>query len=121
MASAKKSKDETNLEAVLAKIADMPEHVRPIGERLHQVIMAAAPDLRPRVWYGSAGYAKSGSSPVLIFFRHDEYLTLGLTEKANLKPAGGTDGQLMPCAWFFEELDDATEKRISEIVDQSIS
>lgn len=78
--------------------------------------MEANPDPKPRLWYGMPGYAKSASSPVLVFFRNDELMTLGLGEKANLKPAGGADGLLMPSAWFFEELDDTTEQRVAEIV-----
>jgi ATP-dependent DNA ligase len=38
--------------AVLAKIAEMPEPDRALGERLHAVIKASAPALSPRLWYG---------------------------------------------------------------------
>lgn len=116
MASAKGSKDEKNLQEVLAKIDAMPDHVRPIMQRMHELITQAAPDLKPRIWYGMPGYAVSSSSPVLIFFRKDELMTLGISEKAKLQPAGGEDGLLMPCAWYFEDLDDTTEKRIADIV-----
>lgn len=78
--------------------------------------MEAAPDLKPRIWYGMPGYAKSNSSPVIVFFRFDDYMTFGLTEKAALKSAGGADGRLIPSAWYFEDLDEVTEKRIAEIV-----
>lgn len=121
MSADKQSKDDKNLDAVKAKIANMPDHIRPLGERIHQIIMEAVPDLKPRVWYGSAGYAKSASTPVLLFFRFDELLTLGLTEKASLKPSSAKDGLLMSSAWFFDDLDDTTEKRIAEIAAQAAS
>jgi hypothetical protein len=35
---------------VLAKIAEMPEPDRAIGERLHAIIKASAPSLSPRLW-----------------------------------------------------------------------
>lgn len=115
MPSSKPNKDDQNLQAVLEKISHMPEHVRPTMQRMHQVVMGAVPELKPRIWYGMPGYAKTASSPVLVFFRHDEYMTFGLTEKAALSPRDG-DGLLMPCAWYFEELDEATEQQVAEIV-----
>ena len=120
MATIKKSKDEKNLEEVLQKLADMPDNVRSIMQRMHEVIMAAVPELKPRIWYGMPGYAISSSSPVLVFFRNDELMTLGVSEKANLKPAGGKDGLLIPGAWYFEELDETTEDRITEIVKSAV-
>ncbi len=116
MSNTKQTKDEKNLEAVMAKIADMPA---PVASRVHEIIMAAVPDLKPRVWYGSAGYAKSASTPVILFYRHDEMFSLGLTEKANLQPASADDGQLMSSAWFFDDLEATTEERIAEIAKQA--
>ncbi len=72
------------------------------------------PDLKPRPWYGMPGYAKDG--PVLVFFRVDDYMTFGLTEKANLTIEEGAKDQLMPSAWFLTDLDDATEAKIADIV-----
>ena len=86
-----------------------------IRERLHEIITTAAPDLKPRLWYGMPGYAKAG--PVLVFFRMDAYVTFGLTEKANFSVEEGAPDKLMGSAWFFTPpLDDATEARIAEIV-----
>ena len=110
------AKDDRNLEQVLATIDAMDEPVRRVMRRMHEVIVAAAPDLKPRIWYGMPGYAASASSPVLVFFRHDERMSLGVSEKAAFRPAGGEDGLLMPAAWYFEDLDDVTERRVAEIV-----
>ena len=46
--------------AVLAKIAEMSEPDRVMGERLHAIIKASAPALSPRTWYGQPAYAKDG-------------------------------------------------------------
>jgi hypothetical protein len=46
--------------AVLAKIAEMPEPDRAMGERLHAVIKASAPALSPKLWYGMPAYARDG-------------------------------------------------------------
>ena len=110
------SKDEKNLAQVLDKIAKMDEPTRSTMQRVHDVIMTAAPSLRPRIWYGMPAYATSASTPALVTLRNDERLNLALTEKAPFQAAGGADGTLMPAAWYFETVDDATEKRIAEIV-----
>ena len=39
--------------AVLEKIAGMADSDRAIAERVHAAITAAAPELAPRLWYGS--------------------------------------------------------------------
>lgn len=110
------SKDEKNHAQVIDKIAKMNEPRRSIMQRVHNVIMTAAPALKPRIWYGMPAYAETASSPALVTLRNDERLNLSITEKAAFRPAGGVDGALMPAAWYFETVDQDTEKRIVEIV-----
>ncbi len=102
---------------MLAKIAAMPAPYRAMGERLHALILQSAPALRPTVWYGMPGYAKEG--PCLCFFRVDKFMTFGLTEKAHFTRAPNALDQLMECAWFFTELDAATEAKLAAIVRQA--
>ncbi|WP_403020578.1 hypothetical protein [Salinibacterium sp. GXW1014] len=52
----------------------------------------------------------------LVTLRNDDRLNLALTEKVSFRAAGGADGGLMPAAWYFEVVDEVTEKRIVEIV-----
>lgn len=110
------SKDEKNLAQVLDKISKMDEPRRSVMQRVHDVIVAAAPDLKPRIWYGMPAYAKSASTPALVTLRNDERLNLALTEKVDFRAAGGTEANLMLAAWYFETVDENTEKRIAEIV-----
>lgn len=110
------SKDEKNLTQVIEKIASMEEPGRSLMQRVHEVILAAAPSLKPRIWYGMPAYAASASTPALVTLRNDERLNLAITEKAPFRAAGGADGSLMPAAWYFETMDEAAEKRITEIV-----
>lgn len=106
---------------VLEKIAAMRAPYRVMGERLHALILASAPALAPRVWYGMPGYAIGKENPVLCFFRVDEkYMTFGLTEKAHHATEAGAKDQLMASAWFLEALDGATEARIAAIVKQAV-
>jgi len=116
MPGKKADKDADNLAAVLEKIPQMFGEEADIGLRLHDIIMEAAPKLKPRLWYGMPGYARGRSMPVLVFIRRDDYLTFGLTEKANLHIDENAPGMMIPNAWFLTGLDAAIEAQIAEIV-----
>ena len=46
--------------ALLAKVAEMSGSDRVMAERLHAIVMAAAPHLTPKTWYGMPAWAKDG-------------------------------------------------------------
>jgi hypothetical protein len=73
--------------AVLAKIAAMAPPDRAMAERLHAVIMANAPDLSPKLWYGMPAYAKDGK--VVCFFQAAQKLRRGtqLSASATRRPS----------------------------------
>jgi hypothetical protein len=105
--------------AVLAKIAEMPESDRAMGERLHAVIKASAPALSPKLWYGMPAYAKDGK--VVCFFQSGQkfktrYATLGFSDEANLD-----EGAMWPTAFALTELTAADEARISALVKKAVS
>ena len=105
--------------AVLAKIAEMPEPERALGERLHAIIKASAPALSPRLWYGMPAYAKGGK--VVCFFQSAEkfkarYATLGFSDKAGLD-----DGAMWPTSFALTKLTTADEKRIAALVKQAVA
>ena len=113
---ADKADEET---AVLAKIAEMPEPDRAMGERLHAFIKASAPALSPRLWYGMPAYAKDGK--VVCFFQSAQkfktrYATLGFSDKANLD-----EGAMWPTAFALTELTAADEARIGALVKKAVS
>ncbi len=105
--------------AVLAKIAEMPEPDRAMGERLHAVIRASAPALSPRLWYGMPAYAKDGK--VVCFFQSAQkfktrYATFGFSDAANLD-----EGAMWPTAFALTELTAAEEARIGALVKKAVS
>jgi len=105
--------------AVLAKIAEMPEPDRAMGERLHAVIKASAPALSPRLWYGMPAYAKDGK--VVCFFQSAQkfktrYATFGFSDEANLD-----EGAMWPTAFALTELTAADEARIGALVKKAVS
>jgi uncharacterized protein YdhG (YjbR/CyaY superfamily) len=105
--------------AVLAKIAEMPEPDRAMGERLHAIIKASAPALSPKIWYGMPAYARDGK--VVCFFQsaqkfNTRYSTLGFSDQANLD-----EGNLWPTAFALKELTATEEARIAALVKKSVS
>jgi hypothetical protein len=104
--------------AVLAKIAEMPEPDRTMGERLDDVIKASAPALSPRLWYGMSAYAKDGK--VVCFFQNAQkfktrYATLGFSDSANLD-----EGAMWPTAFALKELTATEEARIAALVKKAV-
>ena len=90
-----------------------------MGERLHAIIRASAPELSPKLWYGMPAYAKNGS--VVCFFQSAQkfktrYATLGFSDKARLD-----DGQMWPTAFALKELTAADEARIGALVKRAVS
>src|SRR6516162_11616730 len=105
--------------AVLAKIAEMPEPDRAIGQRLHAIIKASTPALSPRLWYGMPAYAKDGK--VVCFFQSAQkfktrYATLGFMHAAKLD-----EGAMWPVAFALKELTAAEETRIGALVKKAVS
>lgn len=104
--------------AVLEAIAAMPENDRAMGERLHVLIKASAPDLSPKTWYGMPAYARNGK--VVCWFRSgqrfkERYMTVGFNDKAKLD-----DGHLWPISFALDELTTVEEAKISELVQKAM-
>ena len=58
---------------MLAKIADMPEPDRVMGERIHAIVKANAPALSPKTWYGMPAYANNEGKVVCFFKAADKF------------------------------------------------
>ncbi len=106
-------------DVVLAKIAQMKEPDRAMAKHLHRIIMAAAPGLTPKLWYGMPAYAMDGKT--ICWFQDankfkSRYGTLGFSDKANLD-----DGDAWPIAWAVTKLTPAEEKKITNLVKKAVS
>lgn len=104
---------------LLEKIAEMSGSDRDMAERLHASIMAAAPELAPRTYYGMPAWAKDGK--VLCFFTpaakfKERYATFGFNAGANLD-----EGSMWPTSWALPELTPADEAKIAELVKKAVS
>jgi uncharacterized protein YdhG (YjbR/CyaY superfamily) len=104
---------------LLAKVAEMPQPDRAMAERLHAIVMASAPALVPRAWYGMPAYAKDGK--VVCFFQSahkfkSRYASFGFNDTANLD-----DGAMWPTAFALTTLTKAEEARITKLVKKAVS
>jgi hypothetical protein len=118
-ARANKSKAEAE-SAALAAIAAMQEPDRTLGERLHAIITASAPDLAPKTWYGMPAYANKDGK-VVCFFQcaqkfNTRYATFGFNDTANLD-----EGAMWPTAFALKELTATDEERIGALVKKAVS
>ena len=105
--------------AVLAKIAEMGDSDRGMAERLHAIIMASAPALSPKTWYGMPAYAKDGK--VVCYFQSAEkfnsrYATFGFNDTANLDK-----GVMWPTSFALKELTAAEEAKVRALVKKAVS
>lgn len=120
--AAKRSPQEQRAEGeadVQAKIAEMADDDRAIAARIHKVVLATAPDLVPRTFYGMPAYAKDGK--VICFFQAKSkfkvrYSTFGFQPDAMLD-----DTEMWPVAYAVTNLTAAGEKRIAQLVKKAAS
>ena len=99
---------------VQAAIAKMAEDDRAMASRVHEIVLAAAPALVPRTFYGMPAYARDGK--VICFFQAKQkfkvrYSTFGFQHDARLD-----QGEMWPVAFAITSLTAAGEKRIAELV-----
>ena len=92
----------------------MAEDDRALAARIHELVLATAPDLVPRTFYGMPAYARDGK--VICFFQAKSkfkvrYSTLGFQPDARLD-----EGEMWPVAYALTSLTSAGEKRIAELV-----
>ena len=117
--SGKKQTPEEDEAEVLDRISELSGSDRVIAERIHELVAENAPDLAPKTWYGMPAYAKDGK--VVFFFQaagkfKTRYATLGFNDNANID-----DGALWPTAFAITELTASGEKKIAQLIAQSIS
>ena len=104
---------------VLAKLAAMPKSDRVMGERIHAIVKATAPELEPKTWYGMPAYAKAGK--LICFFKAADkfktrYATFGFEETAKLD-----DGSMWATSWALTRLTAADEAKIAGLVKKATS
>ena len=107
------------VKAVLEKYAAMDPADRALGQRIHAIVKANAPQLTPRLWYGMPAYAKDDK--VVCFFQDAKkfkarYSTFGFSDKASLD-----DGNLWPTSFALTKLTAADEARLAALVRKAVA
>jgi uncharacterized protein YdhG (YjbR/CyaY superfamily) len=103
------------LQSVLDKIASFDEPDKTNAERIHKVIMEAAPSLAPKLYYGSPGYADADGR-IVCFYQERTKFKVRYGNFAFFEAAKLDDGTMWPTAWAISKISAADEKRIAEIV-----
>jgi uncharacterized protein YdhG (YjbR/CyaY superfamily) len=103
---------------LLEKVAEMKGADRAMAKRIHAIVMANAPALSPKTWYGMPAWAKDGK--VVCFFQSAEkfnsrYATFGFSDEANLD-----QGAMWPTSFALKELHAAEEKKIGALVKKAV-
>jgi uncharacterized protein YdhG (YjbR/CyaY superfamily) len=106
--------------AVRASLAEMSPEDRALGERIHELVKAAAPELTPKTWYGMPAYANKDGK-VVVFFRDagkfkERYAMLGFNDAAKLD-----EGEMWPIAYALKKLTKADEAKIRALVKTAVS
>lgn len=115
---AQKAGKTDGLADVLSKIAAMDDPDRAIAEKVHALVLAAAPDLEVRTWYGMPAYAKDGK--VVCFFQGADkfktrYGTFGFQHEARLD-----DGAMWPVAFALTDVTADQEAAIVAMVQKAV-
>ena len=116
----KGAKKADGLQATLDAIAKMTPEDRALAERVHVTVIATAPELSPKTWYGMPAYANADDK-VVVFFQDSgkfkyRYSTLGFQDTANLD-----DGDLWPTSYALAKWSPAVERKVVELVKAAIS
>ena len=99
---------------LLARVDEMPAAERDMARRIDALVMATAPGLQPRTWYGMPAWAKDGK--VLCFFQgagkfKTRYATFGFSDQAQLD-----EGGLWPTAFAIHRFGDAEATTLTALV-----
>jgi uncharacterized protein YdhG (YjbR/CyaY superfamily) len=107
-------------QAALDAIAKMAPEDRIIGERVHALVSAIAPELSAKTWYGMPAYA-TADGKVVIYFRDagkfkERYSNLGFQDIAKLD-----DGDMWPIMFALRAWSPAVEKRVAALVKAALA
>lgn len=109
---------EQHAEELLDVIDAMDDSDRVLARRVHELVMAAAPELAPKTWYGMPAYHKNGKN--ICFFQAAgkfkvRYCTFGFDVAANLD-----DGPMWATGFALVDMTPEVEKRITDMVTRAV-
>lgn len=102
---------------VAAAIAKLPDDDQQVVQRLHDTILAAAPELQPRTWYGMPAYAANGKVVCFVQARSKfsvRYTLLGFNDIATLDA-----GDMWPTSYAINELTDSVCGEVAQLIQRA--
>lgn len=113
------NKAQADLDDVLGKIAAMSDDDRALATRIHEIVLAAAPELAPKTWYGMPAYAIDGK--VVCFFQEagkfkSRYATFGFQEAAQLD-----EGTMWVTSFAVTAIGADEERQITQLVRRAVT
>ena len=104
---------------LLAKVGEMKGKDRAMAKRIHEIVKANAPSLRPKTWYGMPAWANDDGKVVCYFqdaakFKA-RYATFGFNDQALIDA-----GTMWPTSFALVELTPADEKKIATLVKKAV-
>lgn len=106
-------------EEVLAAIAAMDDHDRPIAEGLHALVRRELPELTCKTWYGYPAYCQDGKTVFFYQFAgkfKTRYGHIGFQDVAHLD-----DGAMWPTAFAILEWNDEVEARVADLIKRAVA
>jgi uncharacterized protein YdhG (YjbR/CyaY superfamily) len=107
-------------EAIKAAFAKMTPDDRKLGERVDAIVRKAAPELKPKTWYGMPAYANKDGQ-VICFFKNAGKFKARYSEFGFNGPAKLDDGSMWPIVYALTALSKADEAAIAKLVQQAVS
>ena len=109
-----------NEQAVIDAIAEMPDADRALAERIHALVLAKAPELLPKTWYGMPAYANPDGK-VVCFFKaaakfDGRYAVLGFEDSAMLD-----DAPMWPVVFAIVDWSPAVEKEVGKLIAAAVA
>ncbi len=106
-------------QACLDAIAALPDADRALAERVHALVSATAPGLRPKTWYGMPAYVDENAK-VVCFFKSGSkfgtrYATLGFSDVAHLD-----EGDLWPTEFAVTSMSTEVSTSIERLVRKAV-
>jgi uncharacterized protein YdhG (YjbR/CyaY superfamily) len=115
----KKGSKADGLADLKAALDKLPAAEKAMGNKLHAIVMATAPSLQPKTWYGMPAWAGEDGKAVCFFtpaskFK-ERYSTFGFQPSAKID-----DGNLWATSFAITKLGEAEEKKIAALVKKAI-
>lgn len=108
------------LQAALDALAKMDPADRALGERVHATIIANAPELSAKTWYGMPAYANADGKVVVAFKNSGKFNTRYSTLEFQ-DPAALDEGDMWPVSYAIARWSPTVEAKIIELVTTAVS